>query len=170
MSPNPSRTMRMRTGKYILCVVILLSGCASLAVHTEGVSEPLAWRVTDLALVTRQIDGRAIDGRAFTLVIKNVGTRMLTLRKMDETKYQPGTNPSSASYSGLWVLRPGAEWRIPRFYSLVCNSPRGCADSTFAQPMFRIDIEGVDERNNPVQVRLDITLPPEAMGRPPIVR
>jgi hypothetical protein len=36
--------------------------------------------------------------------------------------------------------------------------------------MFQIDFAGVDDQNRPIEARLDITLPVDAMGRAPNVR
>jgi hypothetical protein len=151
-------------------LLLLLGGCASLGVRTEGTSGPLAWRVADLRVETREIQGRAVDGRAFTLVIRNISDGTLTITKMGEQRYQPGTGSSSSSRAVQWRLRPGAERRIPRFTTLVCNSPPTCTDSGGSQPMFQIDFAGVDDQNRPIEARLDITLPADAMGRAPNVR
>jgi hypothetical protein len=151
-------------------VVLLLGGCAGLGVRTEGTSGPLAWRVADLRAETREIQGKAVEGRAFMLVIRNISDRTLTLTKMGERRYQPGTGLTSAIFAVRWELRPGAEQKIPRFTTLVCDSLVGCSDRVGAQPMFQIDFAGVDDQNRPIEARLDVVLPPAARGRAPIVR
>jgi len=153
----------------LAAVLLLIGGCAGLGVRTEGTSGLLAWRVTDLRVETRESQGKTLDGRAFTVVITNISDRTLTLTKMDETRSQPGTGTSFATYPIRWELAPGAERKIPRFSTLVCRSPAGCTDSGGAQPMFQIDFEGVDDQKRPIAARLDITLPPEASGRAPNV-
>src|SRR2546425_7960947 len=150
---------RMRLTAVVVSAFALITagGCAALGVRTEGTNGPFAWRITDLTVETREINGQPVDGRAFTLVVKNVSAETLTLTKMDEKRYQPGAAPGSSSYTGTWVLRPGAEWKIPRFYSLRCRYLSGCSDSTLAQPMFRIRFTGVDDQNRPLDATLDIT-------------
>ncbi len=139
--------------------LLLLGGCAALGARTEGTSGPLAWRVADLRVETREIQGKAVNGRAFTLVIRNISDRTLTITTMGEKRYQPGTGSSSSAYAVRRELRPGAERKISRYATLVCNSPATCTDSGGAQPMFQIDFAGVDDQNRPIEARLDITLP-----------
>jgi hypothetical protein len=158
--------MRFLLGSTLL----LLTGCASLAVHTEGTSGPIAWRVDDIAVVTRQVNGKPVDGQAFVLVLKNTSDRTLTLTRMEESRYRPQTGGSTASYNGSWMLRPGGESRFNRFTSLVCNSGQGCTDSGANLALFRIIFTGTDDGGQPVEARMDITLPAAAVGRPPIVR
>ncbi len=163
---------RKTVGRWLTLAGLLplLGGCAGLGVRTEGTSGPLAWRVADLRVETREIQGRAVNGRAFTLVIRNISDRTLTVTTMGEKRYQPGTGASSSSYAVQWRLLPGAERKIPRFTTLVCNSPATCTDSGGAQPMFQIDFAGVDDQSRPIEARLDITLPADAIGRAPSVR
>jgi len=150
--------------------VLALSGCASLGVHTEGTSGPIAWRVDDLAVVTREVNGKPVEGQAFVLVLKNTSDRTITLTRMEETRYRPQTNGSTSIYSGPWVLSPGGERRFNRYTSLVCNTPQGCTDSGASQALFRIIFTGSDDQQHPVAATLDITLPAAATSRAPIVR
>jgi hypothetical protein len=151
-------------------VTLFTGACAGLGVRTEGTSGPIAWRVIDVAVVTRDIRGQAVDGQAFTVVVTNTSDRTLTFTRMDEKRYRPGTNTGFASYTGRWVLRPGLEWKINRFTSLVCNDAGGCAESGSTQSLLQIILTGSDDENRPVEARLDITLPPAAIGRAPVVR
>jgi hypothetical protein len=151
-------------------VVLLLGGCAGLGIRTEGTSGPLAWRVADLHAETQSIQGKAVEGRAFTLVIRNISDRTLTLTKLSERRYQPGTGLSSTTFPVRWQLRPGAEQKIPRFSTLVCNSLTPCSDRGGAQPMFQIDLAGIDDQNRLIEARLNVVLPPDARGRAPIVK
>ena|SRR5207249_3190825 len=162
-------TLRASRFVALLSIVSAVGGCATLGPRTEGVSGPIAWQVADLAVSTREINGRPVDGRAFTLVIKNVSAETVTFTQFDETRYQPGTAPGSTSRAGRWILAPGQEWRVPRFYSLVCSFDR-CTDTTLAQPMFRIRLRGEKQQGGTVDATLDITLPAQGMGRPPVMR
>lgn len=159
--------MRRLTGSIAL---LLLTGCASLGVRTDGTSGPIAWRVENIAVVTREVRGNPREGQAFTVVLKNVGDRTITFTRIDEMRYRPQTDGSSASYSGRWVLRPGVEWKWDRFASLACPSESGCTDSGSSQALFRMIFTGTDDEKRPIEARLDITLPPAVTGRAPIVR
>jgi hypothetical protein len=153
----------------IFALAIVLSGCATLGAKTEGVSGPIEWRVTDLSTTTREVNGRPVDARTFTLVLKNASSERITLLGLDETRFQPGASPGYSKRSGEWVIEPGREWRLQRSYSLVCNSER-CTDTTLAQPMFRIKLKGTKQSGGDVEETLDITLPAQGMGRPPAMR
>jgi len=159
-----------RLGSLIALTGVALStgACAGMGVRTEGTRGPIAWRVIDVAVVTREVEGRPVDAQAFTLVLTNTGDRTVTFTKMEERQYRPGTNSGFSSYSGRWILRPGREWKIKRSASLVCNSKSGCTEAGSTQFLFRIVFTGTDDQDQPVEAVLDITLPPSAMGRAPI--
>jgi hypothetical protein len=148
-------------------VAFSTGACAAMGVRTEGTSGPIAWRVTDVAVVTREIQGRSVDGQAFTLVLTNTGDRTVTFTKMEERQYRPGTGSGLSSYPGRWILRPGKEWKLNRFASLVCLSYAGCTDAGSTQFLYRIVFTGTDDQDQPIETRLDITLPPAAMSRTP---
>jgi hypothetical protein len=78
-------------------MAILLNGCASLGPRTEGVTGPIAWRVTDLRAETREIKGQLFEGRAFTLVVRNVSAETITFTRMDERRFQPRSNGATSS-------------------------------------------------------------------------
>ena len=50
-------------------LVLVVVGCAAY-VRTEGISGPVAWRATDLALSKRMVDGKEREVYSFTLVLK----------------------------------------------------------------------------------------------------
>ena len=140
--------------------ILGLAGCASVA-RTEGTSGPLAWRVTDLGIVTRNIQGQAVDTYDFTLAIKNVSGRTLTLTKMHRTVYQAGGGqPGHSSMNGRWELAPGGEWKFPLYSYTSCTESQGCLDRRNAQPLWQIVFTGADDQDRPIENRLEIILPP----------
>src|SRR6185503_11067759 len=151
-----------------LALAMVLSGCASLGPKTEGVSGPIAWRVADLRVETREINGQSFDGRAFTLVLQNLGPQTITVTTMHEYRFQHRTNGRASTSTGRWVLKPGEDWTSPKFYYTVCNFQSGCTDGPASQPMFRIRLTGVNEDDRPVKETIHIVLPAEGMGRSPI--
>jgi hypothetical protein len=155
---------------YISAIALLFAGCASLGIRTEGKSGPVEWRVVNIATVTREIEGRQIQGQAWTVVIKNVSDRTVTFTTFEEIRYQPQTNPGVRQWNGNWVLRPGADWNSDRFSYLVCNSGHGCTDSGSTHKLVRINLTGKDDQGRPVEAHLDITLPPGDIGRGPTLR
>ena len=129
---------------------------------------PIAWHVENIAVVTRQIQGKPYDGQTFTVVLKNVSDRTLTFTRYDETRYAPGINPLIRNDSGEWVLRPGQNWRLDRFSFITCSYGGGCLDSGASHTLSRFIFTGRDDQGRPVKAQLDITLPPAATGPMPI--
>ena len=152
----------------LVALLLLLGGCASLGVRTEGTSGPIAWHVENIAVVTREIQGKPYDGQTFTVVLKNMSDRTLTFTKYDETRYAPGMNPLIRNYSGEWVLRPGQDWRLDRFSFIACSYGGGCLDSGASHTLSRFIFTGRDDQGRSVEAKLDITLPPAATGPMPI--
>ncbi|MGH2361674.1 MAG: hypothetical protein ACRDGM_14175 [bacterium] len=131
-------------------------------VRTEGTSGPIAWRVTDLATVTRNIQGQAAETYDFTLEIRNVGDRAITLTKMNRTVYQAGGGqPGYSSVNGRWELKPRADWKFPLYSYTYCIASQGCLDRGGAQPLWQIVFTGTDDQNRPIEARIDIALPPK---------
>lgn len=161
---------RIRRVGIATCLSILLGGCASLGPRTEGVSGPIVWRITDLRVEAREINGQSFAGRAFTLVLKNIGPQIITITTMDEYRFQHRTNGRVSTSTGRWLLKPGQDWEIPKFYYTVCNFQGGCTDGPASQPMFRIRLTGVNDEDRPVNETINIVLPAEGMGRSPIKR
>ena len=88
--------VRLRNLTQLAGVLLLIGACAGVGVRTEGTSGPLAWRVTDLATVTRNIQGQPVDTYDFNLEIRNVSDRAITLTKMHRTVYQAGGGQPAA--------------------------------------------------------------------------
>jgi len=52
----------------LLLTSLLVVGCASAPVHTEGVTGPVAWHATEFQLAKNTIQGQPSEWYAFTLV------------------------------------------------------------------------------------------------------
>ena len=154
----------------LVAVVLVATGCATLGVRTEGTSGPIAWHVENIAVVTRDQRGRPVDGQAFTVVLRNVSDHTLTFTQMDEVRSRPQTQPVHLRSADRWEMKPGGERRIERFTSLVCNDPSGCSSASATQSLMRFVLTGRDSLERPVEVRIDITLPPATTGQPPMAR
>jgi len=161
---------RMQIAARAAFISMVVVGCAGLQARMEGSDGPVAWRVLDLAMVTRDVDGKAVDSSTFTLAIRNVSDRAVTFTQMDRTVHRPGTNSNPTSHSGRWELRPGVEWKVPLSSRLICRSLSGCSGSAATQPMWRIVLTGEDDQQRPIHVRMDIVLPPQIVGQTPVVR
>jgi len=152
----------------LAATLLLLAGCSSLGVRTEGTSGSIAWHVENIAVVTREIQGKPYTGETFTVVLRNVSDQTVTFTKYDETRYAPGINPMMRSYTGEWVLRPGQEWKLDRFSTVTCNYGGGCNNGGSSQTLSRFIFIGKDDQGRATEAKLDITLPPAATGLPRI--
>jgi len=124
--------------------------------------------VENIAVATREFDGKPYTGQTFTVVLKNVSDRTVTFTRYDETRYAPGINPMMRSYNGEWVLRPGQDWKLERFEWRVCNYGGGCVGGGGSQTLSRFIFTGRDDQGQTAEATLDITLPPAATGPTPI--
>ncbi len=151
--------MRGRALALILFCLLGLSSCAAV-VKTEGTSGPIAWRATDFKAGTRQIQGQSVDTSEFTLVVRNVSDKAITLTRMDRIVYQPGMTAGQSSFPGRWELAPGAERKFPLYSFRQCLSSEGCHPTTGTQMLWQITFTGTDAQNRPVEARMDIAPPP----------
>jgi hypothetical protein len=127
--------------------------------------------VTNIVSASRPIEGKPVEGQAFTVVLKNVGDEIITFTEYEKILYRPRTNPGVSRSSGKWTLRPDAEWRLELFSGLVCRYGGGCNSSGGTQALIRIVLTGNDAKERPVRTQLDITLPPADIAqKPPIIR
>jgi len=160
---NQHHVTRLGNLTLLAAILSLFGGCAGMA-RTEGTSGPIAWRVTDLATVTRNIQGQRVETYDFNLEIRNVNDRTITLTRMHRTVYNGGGGqPGYANTTGRWELRPGGEWKFPLYSYTYCTASQGCLNRGGAQPLWQIVFTGVDNQDRQVQVRLDITMPPQPM-------
>lgn len=162
-----------------------VTGCSTLGPRLNGSSGPIAWRVTDLAVVTRNVDGRPAESYRYTLHVKNVADQPITLTLMHRTVYgADGGQPGYTSTSGKWVIPSNAEWGFPVSSYQVCDSAYGCQRGVTA-PLWRIVFTGTDGLNRPLSIPIEIALPatttdtleispvrasPPAPGPPPVPR
>ena len=143
-----------------LPLVVGLSSCASI-VKTEGTSGPIQWRAADFKTVTREIKGQPVDTEEFTLIIKNISDKAITLTKMERIVYQPGLTPGGFSENIQWELSPGAERRLPLYSYRYCGASGGCVGGGGTQALWQITFTGTDAQNRSVEARLDIAPPPQ---------
>ena len=159
------QTSRIVLVTLLVIAAVFLGGCAGMT-RTEGSSGPLAWRVTNPAIVTRNIQGQPTDTYDFTLVVKNVTDRPITLTRMHRTIYMAGGGaPGYSSVDGRWEIRPGGEWRFPLYSYEHCTNSSGCTWRGVNQPIWQIVFTGVDAASQ-FEARVDITLPARPHVKP----
>ena len=157
---------------FTLLLGVVVTGCASLGVRTEGVSGPITWRATDLKI---QAVGEApgFVGKAqqevysFTLVLQETQGTAITFTKMAYTLYSsPTLLPYASETTGRWVLGPRRELRWPFSSTFYCPS-HDCNAPGFIAPRYHIILTGTGSQGEPVRVVIDLWLPdnPDAMKK-----
>jgi hypothetical protein len=149
----------------LLLMSLLVVGCASPPVHTNGVTGAVAWHATEFQLTTATVQGQPGERYAFTLVLSDRGGTGVTCTALQQTVSAHQVRTTSTARTGRWRLRPNGELRLPCSYTYYCHqafeSCRGPA--TFA-PHWHIVLDGADDRGQPVQVVIELDAPPIASG------
>ena len=157
----------MRRRRIIAILTFALAGCASLGPHTEGTTGPIRYRATDLELARRTVNNRDLWFYSFSVHITELNGRDLVFNEIGTTVYQPGTGPWTPVYRGVWKLPAHGEFRIPLTSSLACHSTFGsCAGPLVPMPLWQITLIGTDDRDAPVRIVIDLTLPPDPPAVP----
>jgi hypothetical protein len=105
---------------------VLIVGCASLGVHTEGTSGPIAWRVTDLRSAStgqRGTFGDTTGTYALTLVLKETQGIPITFTYRKDTIYASDITVLKPVDQEINLkLRAHEERYIPLTFSWKCAS------------------------------------------------
>jgi hypothetical protein len=151
-----------------LLLGMMIAGCASLGVRTEGTSGPIAWHVTDLksASVPRDAPGTY----SFTLVLKETQGTPITFTYRKDTIYASNITVLNSEDRTINLrFRPHEERRFPLTFSWSCAGGIGdCRDPGSVAPMWTINLTGTDEKGNPVKAVINIKLPhnPDTYRKP----
>src|SRR5262245_4928341 len=147
---------------------VLLVGCAStggLGVHTEGVSGPIAWHVTDLRSESSPVTRSATSGDsrgiyALTLVLKETQGVPLTFTYRKDTIYASHITVFRPVDQAInFKLRAHEERYIPLTFPWSCSTGN-CFQLENVAPRWTINFTGTDDKGNPVQVVINMNLPP----------
>src|SRR5881296_1406810 len=146
-----------------LILGVILTGCASLGVRTEGTSGPLAWHVTDLKAESvpglRGTTGDAHGTYSFTLILKETQGIPITFTYRKDTIYASSLTILNLADQAINLrFRPHQERRFPLTFSWGC--PAGdCLRVENVAPKWTINLTGTDDKGNAVQVVININLP-----------
>lgn len=140
-------------------------GCAStVGMSTEGVSGPVAWRVTDMGVVEGPSPRSPSDpggGSIYTatLVLKETKGIEITFTEVNVALYG---GSQGKPRSGRWVLPARGEVRVPlnAYFGCPKIAWHGCEDVGVLAPQWHFTATGTDDRDRPVRVVIDIALPP----------
>jgi len=154
-----------------LLLGMMIAGCASLGVRTEGTSGPIAWHVTDLKVESvgdRTTPGDVRGTYSFTLVLKELQGIPITFTYRKDTIYASElTVLRSADHAINLKLRPHEERRFPLTFSWGCAAA-DCLPPTSVAPIWTIKLTGSDAKGQAVQVVIELRLPanPDTYRKP----
>lgn len=139
-----------------------LVGCASASFVREGTSGPILWRVDEVGVVTRQVDGKDADAYTFTLVLRENRGTAITFTKVEQSVSEMNVTRGAPSVTtGTWRVPANGEWRIPFPYSIQCpHMPGFCQTSQTVAPSWRLRFFGTNEQGSPIDVIVPVDLPP----------
>jgi len=114
-----SKPMAPLARSCAVLTLMLIAGAAPVpAADLEGKSGPLSWRISDVRQGTTTMDGVAHARDEFTLVVRNVPSRPLTLRSYAAAMSYAGIAASETTVS--------LDARLPPAWSTSSSSTRCC--------------------------------------------
>jgi hypothetical protein len=157
---NEEDAMRARIWSLLL-MSLLVVGCASTPVHTDGVTGSVAWHATDFQLARATVQSQPGERYAFTLVLSDRGGTGVTFTDLRRTVSAHHIRMASTERTGRWRLPPNGELRLPFSFAYYCHQAfEVCHEPATFAPHWRIVLNGADDRGQPVQVVIDLDVPP----------
>jgi hypothetical protein len=154
----------------IAFLLFSLSACASLRPLTEGSAPGLAWHTADVALERKTSDTRSWWEYSFSLVVQETQGTALTFNEVKTTVYQPGLNPWSPTYRGVWELPANASFRIPLSVGVGClHGVPNCTGSNVPIPLWRITMIGRTAGGEPIRYVIDLRMPADPPAPPSVI-
>ena len=145
----------------LLLMSLLVMGCASTPVHTDGVSGAVAWHATDFQLTKTTVQGQPGEQYAFTLVLSNRGGTGVTFTTLQRTVSAHKVRAASTERTGHWRLPSNGELRLPFSFTHYCSQAfDSCRGPAVFTPHWHLVVTGADDRGQPVQVVIDLYAPP----------
>jgi hypothetical protein len=145
----------------LLLMSLLVMGCASTPVHTDGVAGAVAWHATDFQLAKATVQGQPGERYAFTLVLSDRGGTGVTFTDLQRTVSAHQVHTASTERTGRWRLPPNGELRLPFSFTHYCSQAfDSCSGPAVFAPHWHIVLTGADDRGHPVQVVIDLDAPP----------
>jgi hypothetical protein len=148
-------------------LVVLLGGCAALGPKTQGETEAVAWKATDMRLELRPVGNTNSWFYTFNLLVRESRGTGITFDEIVTTIYQPGVGPWTGTYPGTWRLEPRAAFRLPLQSTISCLSTTpNCLGTNVPVPLWRITMSGRDDQQRPVKAVMDLSLPADPPPSP----
>ena len=155
--PNPRRRILFR----LALLALFLPSCAALGPKTQGQTESVSWKATDLRLERRPVPSGINQWfYTFNLIVHESRGTKLTFSEIKTTIYQPGIGPWTGTYQGSWPLAAGDEFRVPLQSTISCPGlATSCMGPNVPIPLWRVTLTGTDGNARPVKSVIDISLP-----------
>jgi hypothetical protein len=149
----------------LLLMSLLVAGCASTPVHTDGTTGAVAWHAIDFQLAQTTVQGQPGERYAFTLVLSERSGTGVTFTTLQRIVSAPRVSPASTARTGRWRLPPNGELRLPFSFTHYCPQAfDGLRGPHVFTPHWQIVLNGADGRGQPVQVVIDLDVPPLSPG------
>jgi len=158
-------TAARRTASLAVLVVLILgTSFITRATEKEGVSGPIAWRLTDFSLGTTSIGGKKQALYTIILSLRSTATGSLTLTRYEARVSFAGLAESEWSDSVQWSLQRASELKVSLQSSLECiEGSRPCRAPM--GPTWTVLLLGSDQNGRPIREVIALILPPEP-GKP----
>jgi uncharacterized protein YceK len=152
----------------LLLMSLLVGGCASTPVQTNGATGAVGWHAADFQMAKATVQGQPGERYAFTLVLSDRGGTGVTFTALQRTVSAHQVHTASTERRGRWRLPPNGELRLPFSFTHYCSQAfDSCRGPAVFAPHWHIVLTGADDRGQPVQVVIDLDAPPispEARG------
>ena len=150
----------------LLLVSLLVGGCASPPVHTDGVTGSVAWHATDFQLARATVQGQPGERYAFTLVLHNMGGTGILFTELRRTVSAQHVQTAATTRTGQWRLPPNGDLRLPFSFTHYCPQAFvSCSGPAVFAPHWHLVLTGADDRGQPVQVVIELDVPPIAASQ-----
>jgi hypothetical protein len=150
----------------LLLVSLLVVGCASAPVHTDGVTGCVAWHATDFQLARATVQGQPGERYALTLVLHNRSGTGITFTELQRTVSAHQVHTAATTRTGQWRLPPNGDLRLPFSFAHYCPQAfESCSGPAVFAPHWHLILTGADDRGQPLQVVIELDVPPIAASQ-----
>jgi hypothetical protein len=123
----------------------------------------VAWHATAFQLAQATVQGQPGERSAFTLVLKELNGVGITFTDLQRTVSARHVNTASTERTGRWRLRPNGELRLPFSFTYYCPQAfDSCSGPPVFAPHWHLVLKGADDRGQPLQVVIDLDVPPRS--------
>jgi hypothetical protein len=159
--PRNMTTGARRSAFLAVLVVVLILGTSSItrATEKEGVSGPIAWRLTDFSLRTTSDGGKKQAVYTIILSLRSTATGLLTLTSYEARASFAGLAELEWSEAVRWSLQHASELNVSFEFSLQCIEGSSPCRAPMG-PTLTALLLGSDQKGRPIREVIALQLPP----------